>query len=96
MGQLITSIPTKVELQELRENLNNVIQNQASLENEFQVGGKVFLMRIIPYYSDNNRVSGAILVFQDKTDLHKIEDLLREENIDLHKQLKDTEEGSTK
>ena len=77
VGPVVTSVPCKVSLPTLRDDLVQVMQGEVLVEREVLHGGKAYWMRISPYYSEQKDTSGAIIMFLDRTRLLSAENELR-------------------
>jgi two-component system CheB/CheR fusion protein len=78
VGRALTTVACHVDLPNLRERLLGIIENEETSEEEVHADGKIYLMRILPYYSEHNRVAGAMLVFLDQTDVKRTELAIQE------------------
>ena len=84
VGQVITTIPCRLALPTLRDDLLKVIDLEEPLERVIESNGVIYQMRVLPYFSEHQNSSGAVLVFHDQTrqlrtqeELHESEALLR-------------------
>jgi two-component system CheB/CheR fusion protein len=80
IGSLLTSIECKIDFPELKKHLTDVIENSKSKHFEFQDGGFIYYCHIKPFFNEQERVSGAILTFLDKTEITK-----KEKELDKYK-----------
>jgi two-component system CheB/CheR fusion protein len=76
IGVLITSIESKIDFFELKKHLTNVIENEVVEIFEFNEDGVRYFCKILPFFNDHGRVSGANLVFHDKTEIYARENEL--------------------
>lgn len=74
---VVTSVPTKLELPDLREQLVGVIEDKNIVQRELTLGETVYWMRLLPYYSEENVPSGALIMFLDRTPIRVAENALR-------------------
>lgn len=70
-GQVITSVPCRAYLPNLHQDLTVVISEDKVIDQEVSVKDHIYLMRILPYYSEHRRVVGAMLMFIDQTDVRQ-------------------------
>jgi two-component system CheB/CheR fusion protein len=75
---VVTGVPSTISLPGLRSELLQVMETGHVLESELMQGRTVYWRRILPYYSEDGEIAGAILMFLDRTSLHTAEKTLRE------------------
>lgn len=78
IGHVLTAIPSHIDLPNLRQDLQDVIIQERSIERGIQTGTSVYEMRITPYYSEHERVAGAVLRFLDLTKSQQTENALQQ------------------
>jgi two-component system CheB/CheR fusion protein len=92
-GQVITMVPSAVNLPDLRQTLLTVIENGRPCEHELSIDSDKYLMRITPYLSEFARPSGAMLTFVDLTHVKQAETALEESNTILRAVLDNVFDG---
>lgn len=73
VGRPIDHVTSRFDYQTLIEDISASITQRHLIEQEVEVGNYSFLLRILPYYTDNNDVEGAVLTLIDVTKLKKVE-----------------------
>ncbi len=79
IGQIITSVPCNFDIAGLRATLLKVIANAEIYEHDIDGGSVVYRMKLFPYYSEHREVAGAVMVFLDKTAIHRADAKLKDE-----------------
>jgi two-component system, chemotaxis family, CheB/CheR fusion protein len=92
-GHVITTIPSSVELPDLRRTLLAVIENGETIEQEFSLDNGRYLMRITPYLGEFARPVGAMLTFVDLSLVQQAETALKESNVTLQAVLDNVVDG---
>ncbi len=83
-GRALSDISTNIQFATLTNDINVVISSTEAREKEIQTtNGKWYQMKIIPYVKQNNENDGAIITFNDITELKLIQDKLKRINADL-------------
>jgi two-component system CheB/CheR fusion protein len=79
VGRPVLDIRPRIDVPNLDEILKDVLDSLKLHEQEVQdFEGRVYLMRVRPYRTGNNRIDGAVLVLTDITDLkHGVEETMR-------------------
>jgi two-component system CheB/CheR fusion protein len=72
-GQVLTTIPTKLTLPDLRSVLAEVIEKVQPYEFAFNLDTHNCQMRVLPYLGETGQAAGAMLIFLDRTELMKTE-----------------------
>ncbi|HKJ76216.1 MAG TPA: CheR family methyltransferase, partial [Gammaproteobacteria bacterium] len=63
VGQVLTSIPTRLELPNLRDDVKQVITSSEPYSRTVNDGTRTYEMRILPCFSDHSDTIGALLMF---------------------------------
>ena len=92
-GHVITTIPSRLELPDLRQTLLTVIENGKESEHEVHLNSGRYLMRITPYLSEFARPVGAMLTFIDLSHIQQTESALEESNTTLRAVLDNVFDG---
>ena len=74
LGQVITTVGTRLDLPELRKKIGVVIESKEALDEDVENSDSYYYMRIHPILDTSGQSIGAMLIFVDKTAL------LRKEN----------------
>ncbi|EFK08661.1 CheR methyltransferase, SAM binding domain protein [delta proteobacterium NaphS2] len=74
LGQVITTVGTRLDLPELRKKIRIVIESKEALDEDVENSDSYYYMRIHPILDASGQSIGAMLIFVDKTAL------LRKEN----------------
>jgi len=83
-GRALSDISTNIKFATLVDDINEVIQNAEPKEKEIQtIDGKWYQMMIIPYIKQNAQKDGAVITFNDITELKQAQDKLSLINADL-------------
>jgi len=85
IGNLITSIECKVNLPQLRKHLEHVITKGESKRFELDEQGVRYFCKIEPFYNEHDRISGASIICQDKTEIYKREEELNGYKYELER-----------
>jgi two-component system CheB/CheR fusion protein len=81
-GRPLSDITNKLGYHELAQDAEMVLDKLAALEREVSTAeGKVFLMRISPYRTSEDRINGVVITFVDITSRKEAEEQLRQ-NMD--------------
>jgi two-component system CheB/CheR fusion protein len=79
LGRSITAFSEALAEPEIELRVQSVLLNLAPVEREFSTqDGRVFLHRILPYRTLEDRIDGVVMTFTDISDLKKAEKNLRE------------------
>jgi len=70
-GDVITSLPWRNEVHQLRHTLNQVIASGTIHHSNYQIGKRIYDVRITPYYIKSGEIGGALLMFYNTTTLHQ-------------------------
>lgn len=71
VGDLITTLPWRVDIPKLRAVLNEVISTGKSRQSMLTVGDRFFTLHITPYRSGHQDIEGAVLWFGDVSELER-------------------------
>ncbi|MFD2034273.1 CheR family methyltransferase [Belliella marina] len=84
LGRLISDISTNIRFSTLMDDIANVISTEATVEKEVQtIEGRWYQMMVIPYIKQlGNQNGGAIITFNDITELKKVQNKLSRINED--------------
>jgi two-component system CheB/CheR fusion protein len=77
IGHVVTTVGCHINLPNLYEHMMDAINKGRTFEEEIEAKNSIYWMQIYPYYSEDNKISGAILLFFDKTDIKEVELELR-------------------
>ncbi|MFH1057945.1 MAG: chemotaxis protein CheB [Pseudomonadota bacterium] len=66
-GQVLTSLPSHLDLPNLRAALAGAIEEGKTVSQTITAGNRIYEMAVYPYYSQEECISGAILTFYDNT-----------------------------
>ena len=78
LNRPITDIATRLEFEDLPKDVEDVIDRLITVEREVRThSGKWFLMRIVPYRTGDDRISGAVLTFFNITERRMAEQSIR-------------------
>jgi two-component system CheB/CheR fusion protein len=80
-GRALSDITAKLDYNNLIEEAEMVLNKLTTIEQEVNTSDKVFLMRISPYRTTEDRINGVVITFVDITSRKEAEQLLRE-NMD--------------
>ncbi|WP_447968227.1 chemotaxis protein CheB [Nitrospira sp. M1] len=78
LGHALTTIPTRLDMPFLREDVLEVVDTERARSREFQHGDMTYLFQVLPYRAPNQQTVGAVLMFIDKTADLLAEQALRE------------------
>lgn len=75
VGRPLTDLASALQYPELHESIQSVFDNGKMLEHTLppDSNGEVFLVRLVPYLSQNNRTTGVVVTLVDITNLAKAE-----------------------
>ncbi len=84
IGRPLSDISTKIKLPTLIDNIQMVIKSSSAINKEIQTNdGRWYQMAITPYYKEHDDIhDGAIVTFNDITELKKIQEKLYRINAD--------------
>lgn len=78
IGRPITHISTNIRYQGLIQDIESVLRENHSVEKEVELqNGMNLLLRIMPYLTHDNRVSGVIISFVDITTVTTLNNIIR-------------------
>lgn len=78
LGRPITDITNKLNYKELLQDAETVLEKLAIVEREVvTTDSRAFVMRILPYRTSDDRISGVVVTFFDITSRKQIENALR-------------------
>ncbi|HZY82387.1 MAG TPA: chemotaxis protein CheB, partial [Cyclobacteriaceae bacterium] len=78
IGRPITHISTNIRYNNLIQDIEEVLRENKSIEKEVELqNGMNILLRIMPYLTQENRVSGAIISFIDITTITNLNNIIR-------------------
>jgi chemotaxis methyl-accepting protein methylase len=80
-GRPLSDITHKLDYPHLLEDAETVLEKLAILEREVSTSDKVFLMRISPYRTSEDRINGVVVTFVDITE-RKLAEHQLEENVE--------------
>lgn len=81
-GRPLTDITNRLEYHDLLHDAETVLDKLSTIEHEVRItGGKVFLMRISPYRTTEDRINGVVITFIDITARKEAEQQLQQ-NMD--------------
>ena len=82
-GEVITQVSSQSEIEDFEEKVKETIRTGQVSEGMCRTARRVFQMRIHPNRDENRRISGAVLVFFDNTDLLAAEEHLRKSDANI-------------
>lgn len=82
-GEVITRLSSQSEIEGFEEKVRETIRTGQVTEGMCRTAKRVFQMRIHPNRDENRRISGAVLVFFDNTDLLHAEEHLRKSDANI-------------
>lgn len=78
IGRPISHISTNIRYNGLIDDVGEVLRDNQPIEKEVELqNGKNILLRIMPYLTQDNRVSGAIISFVDITTITNLNNIIR-------------------
>ncbi len=83
LGQLLTSVPCRIDLPNLRGRLAEVLESGQAQASEVSVDERCFSMRLLPFYADAERPSGVLLAFVELSDVRAAERRLQRQEATL-------------
>jgi two-component system, chemotaxis family, CheB/CheR fusion protein len=92
-GNVIMTIPSTIDMPDLRRLLLTVIESGEPAEHEFDMNAGRYLMRITPYLGEFARPVGAMLTFVDLSHVQKTERDLEQSNTTLRAVLDNVFDG---
>jgi len=63
IGQVITTIASKIELPDMRARLYGVIEDEKDFHQEVASDLMCYHLRVMPYYSEHRKVVGVVVIF---------------------------------
>ena len=75
----LTALPWRHEIPGLRELVCQAIDRRESLHRLLHLGDRVWQLHTSPFVDGTDRVSGAVLVFTDTSELHATQERIRQE-----------------
>jgi two-component system CheB/CheR fusion protein len=86
VGRPITDIVTTLNYPDLAQNVRKVLKTQVMVERQVSAqGGRWFVVRIMPYRTQENQIDGVVVTFADITASKKLEAALRKAQSGLEK-----------
>ncbi|WP_158546114.1 chemotaxis protein CheB [Adhaeribacter pallidiroseus] len=77
IGRPLAHFSNNLKYDHLLEDIQEVIETGARIEKEIQLrSGSYFLMRLVPYLKQNNKLDGVVITFVDVTLLKKLNNTL--------------------
>ncbi len=85
IGRPLADISTNIKFSTLTADVRRVIKTRERKEKQIQTtDGKYYVMMIVPYVrSQNNEIDGAIITFNDITDIRESKEIIQETNRKL-------------
>ena len=83
LGQLLTSVPCRIELPNLRGRLQDVLEGGQAQETEVSMDQRHFSMRLLPFHGDTARPAGVILAFLELSDVRAAQRALQHREATL-------------
>lgn len=77
-GRPLSDITSKLHYDDLIRDAETVLEKLSTVEREINTEDKVFLMRITPYRTSEDRINGVVITFVDITGRKEAEQLLQE------------------
>ena len=78
-GRPLTDITNRLSYAHLQAHAEDVLSNLQPIEREVvTTNGRVYIMRLLPYRTAEDRISGIVMTFVDITDRKAIDEALRE------------------
>jgi len=91
-GRPITDITSELIYPELVDDTHEVLRSLVFKEKDIPASNKRwFMMRIMPYRTQDNRIDGVVITFTDITASKRVEMELRKSQADLEKKIKELE-----
>ena len=78
IGNSLLSLPTHIQLNNLKSKIQQVIDNSQLYTEKLKGGEYAYLMRMYPYINPLGQTNGAVLTFTDITELSTAEEQLRQ------------------
>ena len=93
IGRPISDLSSRIDYPDLEADAHKVDETLQSFEREVSVkaSGQVFLMRIKPYRTTDNRLDGYVLSFVDITERKRYEETLKRNECELARQYAELE-----
>lgn len=84
-GERITDIQATFSLPNLQDIIIDVMHSEKDYQTDLKIRGLIYWFKVMPYYDENEIVSGAIITLFDQTKIRNIESALRssEERFEL-------------
>ena len=77
-GRPLSDLTSKVKYDRLQEDLRQVLERLQTIEREVETtDGRVFLLRLLPYRTTDDRIDGVVLTFQDVSGRHEADQRVR-------------------
>ncbi|UJS17718.1 MAG: PAS domain-containing protein [Candidatus Jettenia sp.] len=84
IGRPLSHIVSKLEYENLNADIHTVLDKLVTKEIEVQTKDKHwYLMRIVPYRTQDNIINGAVITFTDVNQFKKIEDKMKKLPVDV-------------
>ncbi|PWT73086.1 MAG: hypothetical protein C5B59_14195 [Bacteroidetes bacterium] len=85
-GRPLSDITNKLDYPDLMHDAETVLQKLITLEHEVRTKeGKVFLMRLVPYRTTEDRINGVVITFVDITERKHAEEQLQSNMSELQR-----------
>jgi two-component system, chemotaxis family, CheB/CheR fusion protein len=81
VGQMLTSVRTKVAMPELQEQLQQVLTSGQSFDAEIILEGRFYTIHQVPYLTESGRIMGVVVTFIDNTEIKTAQRLLSERDM---------------
>nr|WP_268968572.1 chemotaxis protein CheB [Palleronia pontilimi] len=93
IGRPIADLSSRIDYPDLETDAHKVDETLQSFEREVEIkaSGEVYLLRIKPYRTTDNRLDGYVLSFVDITDRKSYEETLKQNERDLARQYAELE-----
>lgn len=84
IGRPLSNISTNIKFETITDDIKNVIDNGSTFTKEIETNnGKWYQIQMMPYILQDNRKTGAIITFNDITDLKRAQEEINETNKNL-------------
>ncbi len=81
IGQMLSSVRTKVAMPELLEQLQQVLSSGQSYDAEIILEGRYYTIHQVPYLTESGRIMGVVITFIDNTEIKTAQRLLFERDL---------------